>query len=134
MRRSSHTLSTPDGVCVSLELYGEAGQGTAVVVCPGFFQSKETPTFQRMSQALAGNCDVLAMDFRGHGRSGGLYTFSAREGADLEAVCTEASLHAIREVLQQSAGREEASDAALIITMAHFEQALAEWATRARPA
>lgn len=26
------------------------------------------------------------MDFRGHGRSGGLYTFSAREGADLEAV------------------------------------------------
>ena len=26
------------------------------------------------------------MDFRGHGRSGGSYTFSAREGADLEAV------------------------------------------------
>jgi pimeloyl-ACP methyl ester carboxylesterase len=62
------------------------GRETAIVVCPGFFQSKDTPTFQRMSRALADDYDVLAMDFRGHGRSGGLYTFSACEWSDLEAV------------------------------------------------
>ena len=57
-----------------------------VIVCPGFFQSKDTRTFQQISQALADKYDVLAMDFRGHGRSTGLYTFSARESADFEAV------------------------------------------------
>ncbi len=57
-----------------------------MVICPGFFQSKETPTFRRLAEVLAQEHDVIAMDFRGHGRSGGLYTFSALEGADLEAV------------------------------------------------
>jgi pimeloyl-ACP methyl ester carboxylesterase len=55
-------------------------------MCPGFFKSKETATFRRLGEALARDRDVITMDFRGHGRSGGWYTFSAREGADLEAV------------------------------------------------
>ena len=82
----TQALQTVDGVSVSLDGYGTGGHGTAVIICPGFFQSKDTATFQRMSRALADRCDVLAMDFRGHGKSSGLYTFSAREGADLEAV------------------------------------------------
>ena len=86
MNCSAQTVSTNDGVNVSLDLYGQGAHGTAVIICPGFFQSKDTVTFQRMSRALAGRFDVLAMDFRGHGKSSGLYTFSAREGADLEAV------------------------------------------------
>jgi len=59
-----------------------------VLLCPGFFKSKETPTFQRLAEALAGDRAVLCMDFRGHGRSSGHYTFSAKEHADLEAVLT----------------------------------------------
>lgn len=86
MDRSPKTVSTPDGVRIAVDCYRQAGRTTAVIICPGFFQSKDTATFQRMSQAFAGEYDVLAMDFRGHGRSTGLYTFSAREGADLEAV------------------------------------------------
>ena len=39
-----------------------------------------------MVEMLEERLDVLCMDFRGHGRSSGLYTFSAREGADLGAV------------------------------------------------
>lgn len=58
----------------------------AVIVCPGFFQSRRTPTFRRLAGVLAQYCSVLVMDFRGHGDSGGLYTFSANEGQDLEAV------------------------------------------------
>ncbi len=77
---------TNDRIRIVLDVYQHVGQQQAVVICPGFFQSKETATFQRLSRALAQDRDVLAMDFRGHGRSGGLYTFSAREGADLEAV------------------------------------------------
>ena len=80
------TVVTRDEVTISLDGYRCGNRETAVIICPGFFQSKDTATFQRLSAALAAEHDVLAMDFRGHGRSSGLYTFSAREGADLDAV------------------------------------------------
>ena len=86
MDRLTEAVSTTDGVTVSLDVYGHGARNAVVIICPGFFQSKDTPTFQRMSQTLTGKYDILAMDFRGHGRSSGLYTFSAREGADFEAV------------------------------------------------
>ncbi len=83
---ASHTVATPDGVSISVDYYAHNSSTAAVTICPGFFQSKDTPTFQQISRAVAEKYNVLAMDFRGHGRSTGLYTFSAREGADLEAV------------------------------------------------
>lgn len=86
MPPTAHILSTTDGVKVSLDQYGEGRRETAVIICPGFFQSKDTPTFRRMAEALATGQDVIAMDFRGHGRSDGFYTFSAYEGMDLAAV------------------------------------------------
>ena len=69
-----------------MDLFRQGDHDTLLIICPGFFQSKDTPTFQHMSEALAGDRDVLAMDFRGHGRSSGFYTFSAQESADLDAV------------------------------------------------
>ena len=86
MGRVTDAVSTVDGMTVSLDLYRERDHEAAIIICPGFFQSKDTATFQRLSRALAKTHDILAMDFRGHGRSSGFYTFSAREGADLEAV------------------------------------------------
>ena len=84
--RSSFQVSAVDNVRISFDLYRKPGRDAVVIICPGFFQSKETPTFQRLSQALAKECDAICMDFRGHGKSGGLFTFSAWESADLEAV------------------------------------------------
>jgi pimeloyl-ACP methyl ester carboxylesterase len=86
MNRSTQTLITSDGIRISLDLYRKGDREAALIICPGFFQSKETRIFRRLSLAMASGRDVMAMDFRGHGRSSGLYTFSAREGADLEAV------------------------------------------------
>jgi len=80
------TVTTTDGITVSLDRYGEGKRDTVLIICPGFFQSKETATFQHMAHALAATTDVITMDFRGHGRSGGLFTFSACEGKDLLAV------------------------------------------------
>ena len=85
MERSSLFTTTADDVRISLDLYRGPGRTAALIVCPGFFQSKDTPTFQRLADALAGECDVLCMDFRGHGQSSGLFTFSAREPEDLDA-------------------------------------------------
>lgn len=86
MKRQIFQTLTRDNIRISFDLYAQPGQDTLLCICPGFFQSKETALFQRMAADLATDQDVLCMDFRGHGRSGGLYTFSAREGADLEAV------------------------------------------------
>jgi pimeloyl-ACP methyl ester carboxylesterase len=87
MGRVTETLQAADGVTISVHHYHHgASRETLVIICPGFFQSKETPTFRRLSEALAQTRDVACMDFRGHGRSGGLYTFSATEGEDLDAV------------------------------------------------
>ena len=86
MDRVTHQVTTDDGIRISFDLYQKPGLDTVVIICPGFFQSKETPTFRRLSKQLAERLDVICMDFRGHGSSGGLYTFSAREDLDLKAV------------------------------------------------
>ncbi len=89
MTSSTSTVRTQDGIDVSVAGYqdGPTEAETAVLVCPGFFKSKETRTFKRLALALlAPHRDVICMDFRGHGQSGGSYTFSANEGADLSAV------------------------------------------------
>ena len=86
MSHASEFVTAADGVKIRVEHYHGQGQERVVIICPGFFQSSQTPTFQRLSRALAERHDVIAMDFRGHGHSGGRYTFSAKEGADLEAV------------------------------------------------
>ena len=88
-----NTVVASDGIPISFSLYRRGTRDTVLIICPGFFKSKEAPTFQQIARVLAENRDVLCMDFRGHGRSGGFYTFSAREHADLEAVLAFAREH-----------------------------------------
>ncbi len=85
MGQLTQTVLTHDRIRIAFDWYAHASR-TAIIVCPGFFQSKQARSFQRMSQAFTDRYDVVCMDFRGHGRSGGWYTFSSRESADLEAV------------------------------------------------
>ncbi|MBI4355451.1 MAG: alpha/beta fold hydrolase [Candidatus Omnitrophica bacterium] len=78
-------LVTSDGERIDIRVQ-DAHRAQAVVICPGFFQSKETRRFRDLASALAQRFDVVAMDFRGHGRSSGGYTFAAKEMLDLETV------------------------------------------------
>ncbi len=82
----SHEVTTEDGVKISFALYPGKDPQAALIICPGFFQSKQTPTFQRLAEGLSTEWEVVVMDFRGHGGSSGLYTFSAQESSDLKAV------------------------------------------------
>ncbi len=88
VERSSHRLRSLDGTVVAVDRYRQGRRDTALVICHGFFQSKAPPTFQRLAGALAQSYDVLCLDFRGHGDSSGVFTFSAREDAELQAVLT----------------------------------------------
>lgn len=88
LTRTTDQVTTRDGVQIAFDLYQRPGRDTVLIICPGFFQSKNTPTFRNLTRALAEQRDVVCLDFRGQGDSSGLYTFSAKEGADLKAVLT----------------------------------------------
>ena len=57
-----------------------------MVICHGFGGNKNISGLVACAEALAGDYSVYTFDFRGHGLSGGRYTFSEREVDDLGAV------------------------------------------------
>src|SRR3989338_8018385 len=85
-------LRTDTGLKISIWHTG-VSKGRVIIIAPGFFQSKETSTFKKIVREFENNFDVIAMDFRGHGKSGGLYTFSALEKEDLKVVVDYAREH-----------------------------------------
>lgn len=85
MTPSAHAVSTSDGIRAVFDRYA-SGRSHVLVICPGFFQSRSARDFQQLARACSEQTDVISLDFRGHGDSNGLYTFSAREGAELQAI------------------------------------------------
>lgn len=48
--------------------------------------TKDSAVFKNIAKDFAKHFDVIAMDFRGHGKSGGFYTFTSNEEKDLACV------------------------------------------------
>lgn len=67
-------------------LHYEKGFKKAVVLAHGFFNAKDAHIFREIAKALAVHYDVISFDFRGHGKSSGLFTWTSKECADLKAV------------------------------------------------
>jgi pimeloyl-ACP methyl ester carboxylesterase len=86
LQQETHQLHTLDGIRVSFDHYFQLKRERVLVIGHGFFKSKGTATFRRMAHAFAQSQDVICMDFRGHGASSGLFTFSAKEDAELSVV------------------------------------------------
>lgn len=79
-------IKTDDGQNISIR-HTKIGSKQVVLVLPGFFQSKNTPTFRCIEKLICQNgFDVISVDFRGHGDSSGFYTFSSKENLDLRTV------------------------------------------------
>jgi len=79
------TLHTKDQQRIDAVHYQE-GFKKAVILTHGFFNAKDAYLFREIAKTLALHYDVVAFDFRGHGKSSGLFTWTAKEGADLQAV------------------------------------------------
>ncbi len=62
------------------------GSKKAVILAHGFFNAKDVYLFRKIAIALAVHYDVVAFDFRGHGKSSGLFSWTSKECADLQAV------------------------------------------------
>lgn len=78
-------LKTKDNIKIGINHYDNNSK-TVVIICPGWFMTKDSRVFKDMAYAFEKLYDVISMDFRGHGKSGRFFTFTAREQNDLEAV------------------------------------------------
>jgi pimeloyl-ACP methyl ester carboxylesterase len=78
-------LRTSDNIKIAANHY-KSGKDEVLIIAPGWFMTKDSRSFSDMAKEFAKQFDVIVMDFRGHGKSGGFYTFSAKESADLKAV------------------------------------------------
>lgn len=79
------TLHTSDNISIAYERINN-GSGSVIIVCPGFYNSTESKWMQKTVDLLGSSYDVLIFDFRGHGKSGGKFTWSAKEDLDVSAV------------------------------------------------
>lgn len=78
-------LKTEDNIKIGINCY-DSNSNTVIIICPGWFMTKDSEAFTNMSKAFSQYYDVISMDFRGHGKSGGVYTFTACEEKDLLTV------------------------------------------------
>ncbi|MBQ3640320.1 alpha/beta fold hydrolase [bacterium] len=80
-----YKLITKDRVEIAINHYNRE-KDEVVVIAPGWCMTKDSNAFSQISEMFAKHFDVISFDFRGHGESGGFYTFSAKEIIDLDAV------------------------------------------------
>jgi len=78
-------LKTKDNIRIAINYYSNH-KNSVIILCPGWFMTKDSAAFLNMAECFYEKFDVISMDFRGHGKSGGFYTFMAKEEQDLSAV------------------------------------------------
>lgn len=78
-------IKTKDNVNIAVNHY-KNGFERVVIIAPGWFMTKDSKSFKEMSEVFSKYSDILVMDFRGHGKSSGFYTFTSKETNDISAV------------------------------------------------
>ena len=78
-------LKTADGVKIAIN-HHHTGHDEVLIIAHGWFMTKDSGYFSDMANVFSENFDVISMDFRGHGRSSGFYTFTSKEPMDMKAV------------------------------------------------
>ena len=78
-------LNTKDQERIAITHY-KHGHSKVVVLAHGFFNNKDVYLFKGIAKEISKRYDVIAFDFRGHGTSSGVFSWTSREGADIQAV------------------------------------------------
>lgn len=81
----SGTLTTVDHQKISFQHF-KNGCPAVIIIAHGYYNSKQCVVLQQLTRALGGEYDIFIFDFRGHGKSSGVFTWTSREGNDLRAV------------------------------------------------
>lgn len=94
----SASLKSSDGNIVAYKHIKNKGD-KVIILAPGFYNNKETYLFKEMANKLSKDYDVICFDFRGHGKSSGLFTWTANEYKDLRAVVDYAKEQGYKKVV-----------------------------------
>ncbi|MFA5088166.1 MAG: alpha/beta fold hydrolase [Candidatus Omnitrophota bacterium] len=78
-------VMTEDGKRIAF-VHIKRGFSKVVIVAPGFYNNKDTVLFRGMADAFSKEYDVIVFDFRGHGKSSDVFTWTALEQKDLRAI------------------------------------------------
>ena len=78
-------LKTSDNIEIAINHF-QYGFDSVLLVFPGWFMTKDSKAFREISNAFSKKMDVITVDFRGHGKSKGYYSFTKNEILDIEAV------------------------------------------------
>ena len=78
-------LKAKDKTDIAINYY-KSGHNEVVIIAPGWCMTKDSDAFKRIAQMFAAHFDVISFDFRGHGKSGGMFTFTAKELMDMDCV------------------------------------------------
>ena len=78
-------VMTEDGKRIAL-FHIKGGFSKVVIIAPGFYNNKDTVLFRSMADAFSKEFDVIVFDFRGHGKSSDVFTWTALEQKDLRAI------------------------------------------------
>lgn len=78
-------LTTQDNIKIAINHF-KTGHNNVLIIAPGWFMTKDSKSFNQMAKEFSENFDVISMDFRGHGKSSGFYTFTAKEVLDIKTV------------------------------------------------
>jgi pimeloyl-ACP methyl ester carboxylesterase len=82
-------VMTEDGKRIAF-VHVKGGFSKVVIIAHGFYTNKDTALFKNMTAAFSKEFDVIAFDFRGHGKSSDVFTWTALEQKDLRAVAAYA--------------------------------------------
>lgn len=82
-------LTTSDSHKISVSHLKDS-RDEVIVLAHGFYNNKDVYLFREMAAALHDYYDVLSFDFRGHGKSDGLFSWTHHETKDLRTVVSYA--------------------------------------------
>lgn len=85
-------LRTQDGIKIAIN-HHHTGHDEVLILAHGWFMTKDSKYFSDLANVFSENFDVISMDFRGHGKSSGVYTFTSKEPYDMKAVVEYAKEH-----------------------------------------
>lgn len=81
----NRAVITEDGKRIAF-FHIKKGFPMVVIIAHGFYNNKDTVLFRRIADAFSKEYDVIVFDFRGHGKSSDVFTWTAHEQKDLRAI------------------------------------------------
>lgn len=78
-------LTTVDNVKIAINHY-KTDKENVLIIAPGWTMSKDSKFIRKIARKFSKFFDVISIDFRGHGKSSGFYTFTSKEADDLTTV------------------------------------------------